>query len=199
MESTSFLNLPGDLRRKIALDLDGKDLINLCLTSKEEFYKTICNDSDFWRLKLFRDYPEIKKYYEKTGVIFRNPKTTYLRVFSQIAELIEKVVDGAVEKETVTNHLDLDGPSSPNNPNNPEMKKQLFNFLYKTFNDIRKEYPYKFEEYKPRVNYFIDKNKNLLNLEVFKRYKDNMAARIDLEIILSENPLRRQYLANFIY
>lgn len=102
-----------DLKRKIALDLSPKDLIKLCLSSKESFYKGICDDKEFWRLKIFQDYPEIKPYFEK--IVLINPKNTYMRIFSKTAKLIEE-------------HI-----TSPN----------YFNVLYEVYNKVRKNGPYK--------------------------------------------------------
>ena len=103
-----------NLKRKIALDLSPKDLIELCLSSKESFYKGICDDKEFWRLKIFQDYPEIKPYFEK--VVLANPKNTYMRLFSKTAELIEAY---------------------------SQRNEERFNLLYGIYNKVRLNGPYK--------------------------------------------------------
>ena len=109
--------IPSDLKRKIALELSPKELINLCLT-KDVFYSEICGDKQFWRLKLFHDYPEIEPYFEK--VVLVNPKNTYIRIFSKTAKAIEDVIP----KEITSSQ-----------------KKALFNILYDLYNQIRRNKP----------------------------------------------------------
>ena len=113
----SFQSLPLDLRRKIALDLSPTELIKLCLSSKEVFYKGICNNDEFWRLKIEYDYPEIIDYFRKNNLILRNPKNTYIRTFSRISEIIEKLV-----------------------------KKENYDKLLSLYNEMRTETPYKNEK-----------------------------------------------------
>ena len=48
------LNLSKDTLRLIALNLDGQDLLNFCLTNKQ--FSVICKDETFWRYKLMKDF-----------------------------------------------------------------------------------------------------------------------------------------------
>ena len=138
--------LPLDLRRKIALKLSPKELIELCLSSKEVFYKGICKDDEFWRLKVEYDYPEVMEYFRKSNLILKNPKNTYIRVFSQISKLIEK--------------------ASMGNP-------KLYNFILAVYNDLRQNMPYKdYREFDENIDYLMKKNKNLYDFtknEIFIR------------------------------
>ena len=129
--------LPLDLRRKIALNLSPKELIELCLSSKEVFYKGICQDDQFWRLKVEYDYPEVMEYFQKNNLVLKNPKNTYIRVFSKISKLIEYESRGS---------------------------SGLYNFLLTVYNDLRKNMPYKDDkEFREKIYYFMEKNKNLYN------------------------------------
>ena len=49
------LNLSKDTLRLVALNLDGTDLLNFCLTNKQ--FNVICKDEIFWRFKLMKDFP----------------------------------------------------------------------------------------------------------------------------------------------
>ena len=47
--------LPDDLIREIAANTNYKDLLNMCKTSRL-YYKTLCNDNYFWKLKTTYDF-----------------------------------------------------------------------------------------------------------------------------------------------
>ena len=83
--------LPIDVKRKIALELKPSDLIKFCMTEKE-MYGKICMDNNFWRLKLERDYPSKFNYFVSRGLKFKNPRNTYIREFTRIANIIENKV-----------------------------------------------------------------------------------------------------------
>ena len=84
----NFENLPADLQRQISLDLEPYELIRLCSTNKI-FNKNICNNDDFWRLKIERDFPILYNYFSKSGAKLRYPKKTYVRVFTELSTVIE--------------------------------------------------------------------------------------------------------------
>lgn len=52
-------NQPKEILLKIALDLPLRSLLNLCQTSSK--YKKICNDENFWRQRLYKDYKFIRE------------------------------------------------------------------------------------------------------------------------------------------
>jgi hypothetical protein len=54
----SLQQLPKDTLTLIALELDLPSLLNFC-QSDIEINKKVCSDNNFWRNKLFRDYPNI--------------------------------------------------------------------------------------------------------------------------------------------
>lgn len=55
-----------DILIKMALELEPKDLFNLCLSS-QKFNKYICNNEIFWYQKLRRDMPNVENYKEISG------------------------------------------------------------------------------------------------------------------------------------
>jgi hypothetical protein len=55
-------NFPKEVLFQLALELNDKDIINLCLSSKRA-NDSICNNERFWKLKLRKEYPEIKTLY----------------------------------------------------------------------------------------------------------------------------------------
>ncbi len=52
-------NLPKDVMRLMALELDMPDILNYCLTNKK-FNATICESQTFWRNKYMNDFPGSK-------------------------------------------------------------------------------------------------------------------------------------------
>lgn len=133
---TDMEKIPIDIRRNIALNLSPKDLISLCAASKDIFYKGICNDNVFWRLKITQDYPEIMEYYK--GKVLKNPKDTYIRTFSKISKIIEQ--------EIMEQRVD----------------KDLYSFIFAVYNDLRKKMPYKNrEDYLNAIDYLMERHKNL--------------------------------------
>jgi len=157
-------SLPLDLRRKIALDLSPKELIELCLASKEVFYKGICQDNEFWRLKIEYDYPEVIEYFRKNNLILRNPKNTYIRVFSKISEIVEK--------------------KSKN-------KEGLYEFLFSTYNIMRKKAPYKnFDDFSKTFEKLLEKDGRFL--------KNKEYVKTLIWEIFIESPLHKSYGANFL-
>ena len=157
-------SLPLDLRRKIALDLSPKELIELCLASKEVFYKGICKDDEFWRLKIEYDYPEVIEYFRNNNLILRNPKNTYIRVFSKLSEIVEKY---------------------------SKKGKVSYDFLFSTYNEMRKKAPYKnFDEFNKNLDNLIEKDGRILeNKKFIKDY---------IFDIFMESPLYKIHGAKFL-
>jgi len=119
-----------DIQRKIALNLEPYDLISLC-ASQKSFYKNICDNQDFWRLKIERDFPEIFNYFQKTGLILRNPKNTYIRTFKSLSEILEKYSRyiSSGNKESFTPILDNE---------NDVIENKIYKVLYSSYQDHRK-------------------------------------------------------------
>jgi hypothetical protein len=84
-------NLPKDVKRKLALELQPADLITFCATNRK-MNGDICESKEFWRLKLERDYPETIPYFRKYGKTLVNPKATYIRKFTEISKPIDDFV-----------------------------------------------------------------------------------------------------------
>ena len=146
-----------DIQRKIALDLDPSDFISLC-SSKKEFYKNICENDIFWRLKIERDYPEIFNYFQKNGLILKNPKNTYIRTFKKIAELLEIYSSNIIVYE---NNKDVFKPIQTNK----EVINKIYNVLSSSYIDYRKVYD---NDYRTIRNILIKniKKYNLIELDI---------------------------------
>jgi len=86
------LNFPADIKRQIALKLHPSDVIKLCKLSSE-YNNDICNNNDFWRLKLQLDFPTRFNLLTSQGIVFKNPKATYIREFLAISTEIDKFLD----------------------------------------------------------------------------------------------------------
>jgi len=76
------MNLPKDVQRKIALNLEAHELIKFCSTNQKT-YQDICNSDEFWRLKLEMDYPN---EFKNAGII-KNPKNIYIKKFQYISNM----------------------------------------------------------------------------------------------------------------
>lgn len=85
MQHNEFENMPNDVLRTIALELKPVDLISLCSTNNK-FKTVICEDRSFWYRKLLKDYPEYARFQQ-----LKNPKNTYIRKFTEIITIIEKI------------------------------------------------------------------------------------------------------------
>lgn len=83
----TFEDLPNDVIRQMALDLTSEDIFNLCLTNKR-FNKVICDDENFWRNKLKRDFPQDRKRLENESW-----KQFYERLKSEIPVEIPDDID----------------------------------------------------------------------------------------------------------
>jgi len=82
-----FKDLPGDIKRKIAIELSPPDLVSFCMTNKK-YNADVCNDQGFWRLKLQRDFP-----YRKYGLKFDDAKDTYMKEFLFIGKEIDTLLN----------------------------------------------------------------------------------------------------------
>ena len=60
--TTNISSMPRELMIKLALDMDVKDILALCQTSKR-FNEVICNDNELWRKLIERDFG-VKNVYE---------------------------------------------------------------------------------------------------------------------------------------
>ena len=86
----NFDILPADIQRKLALELSPPDMINLCLTSKQQM-ANICESKDFWLKKLEQDYPEALLITYRDNLPLINPKRTYLRKFQEVSKVVEEL------------------------------------------------------------------------------------------------------------
>lgn len=121
-----------DVLRKIALELPPYDLISLC-ASKKSFYKDICKNNQFWRLKLEKDFPEVFNYILNLGLSLKNPKSTYMRVFTQLSSLIEKYTTIYLNKKEEEIDILRDVRI-----NKDKVKDKIYKVLYSAYSDLRK-------------------------------------------------------------
>ena len=128
-------NLPKDIQREIALNLSPPEIIRFCLTSKS-FNKEICESKDFWRQKISIDYPKLFLYHQKNDLPLQNPKSTYMRKFTQISKTIEDFI-------------------AENGP-----RKYSFDEIYKIYTDSVKN-PEKTLEHSLAINHLISKLKSI--------------------------------------
>lgn len=120
-----------DVLRKIALELPPYDLISLC-ASKKSFYKDICKNNQFWRFKLEKDFPEVFNYILNLGLSLKNPKSTYMRVFTQLSSLIEKYTTIYLNKKEEIDILRVV------HINKEKVKDKIYKVLYSAYSDLRK-------------------------------------------------------------
>jgi len=141
-------NLPPDIKRKIALELSPQDVIKLCnLNSK--YNNDICNNKDFWNLKLQRDFPAKYDSLTSKGLKFVNPKATYIREFLYFSVEIDKFLDNI----NISN----------------EKRKSTFDRIYNVINGSKLYYG---EHISTVQADFIDWiNRNILNKDEKMKYK----------------------------
>jgi hypothetical protein len=91
-------NLDKNVLRLLALDLAMPDILKLCLTSKK-FNSEICKNNNFWRNKLYRDYPQtINKFPGKSDFrkiylsLYNKVKTQYYTIISYNDEIDGKTL-----------------------------------------------------------------------------------------------------------
>lgn len=101
MDLSRFNFLPEDIQRKILLELSPNDLINVCLTQKDKMEK-FCDNDIFWRLKIQKDFPEDFYYYNKNNLILKNPKNTYIRLFTREIREFEKILNRELNGNNLT-------------------------------------------------------------------------------------------------
>jgi len=122
-----------NILRKIALELPAYDLVSLCV-SKKSFYKDICNNSQFWRMKLEKDFPEAFNHILNLGLPLKNPKSTYIRIFTQLSELIERYT-----KKFVDYYTGEEIEFSTVIPLNKEkVSQKIYKTLYDAYTELRK-------------------------------------------------------------
>lgn len=82
-------SLPKGIQRKFLLDLSPSEFIGFCSASKN-ILKEVCND-DFWRLKIERDFPDHFLSFQKKNLVIKNPKRTYIRLFTDEIKHLENL------------------------------------------------------------------------------------------------------------
>ena len=94
---TSNIKVPKDVMHYMALNLDLKTLLSLCLTDKK--YNRICNDDIFWMNKLLHDYPKLgsAKYIRENYKKNRTWKQYYEYLYSYLLDknLDTKLMDAS--------------------------------------------------------------------------------------------------------
>ena len=126
-DRTFITEVPEDIYKEILLNLDDRDLANMCSTNKRA--KKICNDDKFWNLRIQKiynsdlsKYKHNKKYKEmykeltKNGddideVLFRASELGYLPVVKYLIENEEnidgKTIDYALYKASKEGQLSV--------------------------------------------------------------------------------------------
>lgn len=145
-----------NIQRKIALELKPYDLVSFCASDKS-FNKNICSDDKFWRLKIEKDFPEIFEYFKKTGLILKNPKSTYIRNFVNLSKLIEKNTIYYRDEKPIFKKI---------KDENGYIKDKIYKVLYSSYSDLRKyKMTYKtYEENKQKVEKTLEKYITKYNL-----------------------------------
>tara|TARA_R110002153_G_scaffold107706_2_gene247860 strand:- start:271 stop:810 length:540 start_codon:yes stop_codon:yes gene_type:complete len=115
-------NLPADVQRHLALELEPYSLISLCSSSKS-FYKDICSNDSFWRLKIEKDFYPVFKNIQNMNHHLINPKKTYMRLFTKLSEVIEQELKKELQKEV---------------DSSPERSRLLYKVMYDSFLEINK-------------------------------------------------------------
>tara|TARA_R110001599_G_scaffold115575_3_gene282432 strand:- start:117 stop:710 length:594 start_codon:yes stop_codon:yes gene_type:complete len=115
-------NLPADVQRHLALELEPYSLISLCSSSKS-FYKDICSNDSFWRLKIEKDFYPVFKNIQNMNHHLINPKKTYMRLFTKLSEVIEQELQKELQKEV---------------DSSPERSRLLYKVMYDSFLEINK-------------------------------------------------------------
>jgi hypothetical protein len=136
--------LSKDIRRQLALKLSPPDLINFCLTSKEN-NEEICNSKDFWRQKLSIDYPEFFRYYQVNNLTLSNPKNTYIRKFTGISREIESIVKHYFSKNK---------------------SKEMYDRIYKFYVHLRNPSTNYEKDYQTYFGNFINNFENMFQTEL---------------------------------
>lgn len=171
-----------NILRKIALELPAYDLISLCV-SKKSFYKDICSSSQFWRLKLEKDFPEAFNYILNLGLPLKNPKSTYIRVFTQLSELIEKYTKKFVDYYT--------GEEMEFSRLIPLNKEKVLQKIYKTLYDAYAELR------KMKIKNMYDVNvKNTLKRYIEENNLNEIEEKIlldNLREIIDKSPISRYF------
>ncbi len=93
-------DLPNEIIYNIALDMNLKDILNSCLTSKK-FYNIICDNENFWVTKLKRDFnilhdaniSSAKEYYRNLLLRIKEAKKEYFALV-QISETFKNISNG---------------------------------------------------------------------------------------------------------
>lgn len=179
------MELPFDIQRQIALELEPYDLIIFCRSNKN-INREICNSNEFWRLKMEKDFPEVWSYFTNAGMIMKQPKNTYIRIFIAISKIIEKETDrfmygyignvglkNGVHPYLMEQKMERNNNSEMfydrvneigllNDQNVFDIKDKFYKVLYDSYVDYRLSYNYD----NNKVNEILDKNLIKHNLQL---------------------------------
>ena len=190
------MELPTDIQRKIALELEPYDLVSFCAVNKDT-NKEICNSDIFWRLKIERDFPEIFRYFQVNKLVLRNPKTTYMRNFIELSEYIDKQVDNIREIYFKTNGT----VQNPSKELGVEISNKVYKVIYDTLSDYRKMYNYTPRKYSSYNVRDFNSIKNMVNRNIVKHNLYELDTKLFSEIAahhihrsITHYPFIRKYM-----
>ena len=182
------MELPLDIQRKIALELEPYDLISFCAANKTT-NQAICNADVFWRLKLQKDFPELFNYFQVNNMVLKSPKNTYMRTFIKLSELIEQHSEGLYIPRHNSNIHDIINIFDIN------VRNKIYKVLYDSYSLIRpileKNPDYDFNTMV--ILDIINRNIKKHNLHEVRSYE----LYYNLEHIVSDSPLKTYYRHNF--
>lgn len=96
--------LDKNLLRLLAIDLDLPSLAKLCATNKR-IEKEICGSEDFWRNKLYKEYPNTRKiFYGKLD--YRNVYREFSKPIKAIDEEVVKTLEKQLQDKIVFSIMD---------------------------------------------------------------------------------------------
>src|SRR6516225_4732071 len=90
----SLQKLPPDILRLIALNLDVRDILNLCQTNKQ-YQQYICNNKPFWKALLLRETKGNVNISPNADVNWYKEK---IKNWPSVKVLVEKIEENKVEK-----------------------------------------------------------------------------------------------------
>jgi len=124
-------DLPGDIKRKIAMEFSPPDLISFCMIN-QAYNADVCDNAQFWKNKLEIDFPAKFNYFVKHRLVFVNPKNTYMKEFLYIGNEIDQLLNsmkyrllGEAEKRKVSLEI---------------YRMEVFKKIYLTIEEIDKKY-----------------------------------------------------------
>ena len=78
----AFTNIK-DVDLKILSELDDRDLLNVCVI-RNRYVEKLCNDENFWRARLVKNYPDLLEYKNNTNKLY------YLQILVDIERFKNK-------------------------------------------------------------------------------------------------------------